>query len=107
MAQLNGEIIERMLFEEGFEFKQELNPDTLIRSLVIYAGSAEVTLSELWDEGDNWYVDTFSLNLIGEFGGRFVDMSEDPIYDEHSLVARINSAVVNELKTREEALSED
>lgn len=102
MAQLDGEKIERKLFEEGFEFEQHLDPDTLVRYLKIYAGSAEIRLSEIWEEGDNWYVDTLSLNIVGAWGDMYVDIDTDPIHDEDSLVLRIVNAVAGELEIKEE-----
>lgn len=102
MAQLNGEVIERLLFEEGFEFEIDLDRETMLKSLKITGGNATVTLSEIWEEEDNWYVDTFSLDLVGEIGNIFVDMTTDPIYDEFSLVQRIVEALGNEIEiTRE------
>lgn len=104
MSELDGEKIERLLFEEGFEFERKLDDD-LVHVLKIYGSGAEITLSELWEEGDNWYVDPFSLVLIGKFGGTFVDLVDAafPTYDEESLVGRIAACVLEELETKAEA----
>lgn len=103
MAQLDGEIIERMLFEEGFEFELYLDPDTLINYLKITGGSATIRLSEIWTEDDNWFIDSYSCNIEADLGDNLIDLSDTPIHDEHSLVARIVDAVVLEMEEQEAA----
>lgn len=90
MAILNGDKIEKLLWENGYDFNLNCGIDGF-SYVSVFGANAVVNISEMWQDAEDWYLDTESLLIeVATAKGDVYDDFE-PVDDEVSLVNRIVS----------------
>ncbi|QFG12296.1 Hypothetical Protein OBI_RACECAR_201 [Arthrobacter phage Racecar] len=91
MAELTGEKIESLLWDNGCEARQKYDEETDSLTITVedFAGSV-ITISEAWYERDGeWYVDSDTLVLEMFTDGEKVAEDLTVVYSEEELVQQI------------------
>lgn len=88
MTILNGDKIEKLLWESGFDFQHRTGLDGF-SSLEVWSGNMVVVVSETWQDADDWYLDTntMMLEVKTDSGEQYDDY--EPVDSELDLIARI------------------
>lgn len=90
MSILNGDKIEKLLWENGYDFNLNNGIDGF-SYLSVFGSNAVVNISETWQDAEDWYLDTDNLLIeVATAKGHVYDDYE-PVDDEVSLVNRIIS----------------
>lgn len=77
MTILNGDKIEKLLWENGFDFEHRTGIDGF-SWLHVWAGQTQVIVSETWQDAEDWHLDTDTLMFevhTGD-GGSFDDYAQ-------------------------------
>lgn len=85
MAILSGDKIERLLWENGYDFEHKTGIDGF-SSIDVFIGDMVVNISETWEQGDDWHIDPDTLVFEKYHDGQLVDESYEWVEDEASLV---------------------
>lgn len=85
MTVLNGDKIEHLLWESGFDFYHRTGLDGF-SSIEITVGDATVSVSETWQAEDDWHLDTDTLVFEKFVDGDLIDESYEEVDDEAALV---------------------
>lgn len=90
MSILNGDKIEKLLWENGYDFNLNRGLDGFAY-LSVFGSNAVVNISETWQDSEDWHLDTDSMLIeVATSNGEVYDDYE-PVEDEVALVARIIS----------------
>lgn len=89
MAALNGDKIERLLWENGVDFDYQwhfTNPEVLFA-----IGPYVIANSDVWEDGLDWYLESEGFTLFLWQDGEIVAEIEESVEDEQEFVDLILS----------------
>lgn len=88
MTVLDGEKVEALLWDAGYDFEHKIGIEGFT-SLEVYMGDTTIVVSETWLEEGDWFVDSNTLILEKIYEGVYTDSDFDIIESEEELVQHI------------------
>jgi hypothetical protein len=90
MAILNGDKIEKLLWDSGLDFEHRTGIDGF-SSVEVPVGGVVVSVSETWQDAEDWYLDTDTLLFVVTADGEEIREDYEMVSDEVALVQYIAS----------------